>query len=338
MTQGVPAAGVATRGSAPARRLAVMALALGCAWLVVLLLGHLTAPAMAPAPPPARNPFGVGAREAAPVVTGFAGWLLQWQAQFYREMTAAVRALRESGAAVFALAWLGFAYGAFHAAGPGHGKAVISAYILSDDRSAVWRGFGLSLAAALVQAGVAIGLVLALNLVLRATAATMNEATRWIEMASFAAIAAVGLVILWSKAAVLLAALKGEAAACAPGCDHVSAPPPPARSLKATLGVVLAAGARPCAGAILLLVLTAANGLFWAGVAGTLAMALGVALTTGALAMLAVAAKGVALRLASGRGDRAAVVIRALECLAAAFVAVLGLMLMLGYASGLGGA
>jgi nickel/cobalt transporter (NicO) family protein len=316
-----------------------MALALGAALLLLLCLGWLLSPVAAPPPPPTRNPFGVGAREAAPAMTGLAGWLLQWQAQFYRDMTAAVRAVRESGLALPALMWLGFLYGVVHAAGPGHGKAVISAYILADDRSAARRGFALSLAAALVQAAVAIGLVLTLTVVLRATAATMNLTTRWIELASFAGIAAIGLWLLWSKSAVLIGALAGEAAACAPGCGHVTAAPAgSARSWRDTAAVAVAAGARPCAGAILLLVLTASQGLFWAGVAGTLAMALGVALTTGGLAMLAVLAKGVALRLASGRGDRAAIVIRGLECLAAAAVAVLGLMLLAGYASGLGGA
>jgi hypothetical protein len=44
-----------------------------------------------------------------------------------------------------------------------------------------------------------------------------------------------------------------------------------------------------------------------------------------------VAAKHVALRLAAGRGQRAALVIRVLECLAAAFVAALGLVLVSGY-------
>ncbi|MGL4441014.1 MAG: nickel transporter, partial [Bosea sp. (in: a-proteobacteria)] len=91
----------------------------------------------APPPPPVRNPFGVGAREAAPATTGIGALIISWQAQFYRELTATLKLAKESTPALLTLLGLGFGYGVIHAAGPGHGKAVISAYIMSDDRSAI---------------------------------------------------------------------------------------------------------------------------------------------------------------------------------------------------------
>ncbi len=286
----------------------------------------------APQPPPVRNPFGVGPREVAPSANGLGALIIEWQAWFYRKLTSGLNQLKDSPAALPALLGLGFGYGVVHAAGPGHGKAVISAYILADDRSVVWRGFSLSLAAAFVQAFVAIGVVLVFTILLRATALSMNDATRWIEMASFAAVALLGLVILWRKAGVLIAAWRGEEAACAPGCAHDAAMiAPTTGSWRATAGVVLAAGIRPCAGALIVLVFAASQGLLWAGVATTFAMALGTALTTGAIALVAVTAKQLALRLAGGRGQRAAIVVRAFECLAAAFVAVFGGLLLFGY-------
>ncbi len=207
---------------------------------------------------------------------------------------------------------------------------MISAYILSEERSQALRAFALSLSAALVQAAVAIGLVLVLRLILNVTARQMTDATRVIELASFATVALVGLVLLWLKAGVFVAARRGEEAACAPGCAHDVAALPPQRSFGRTASVVVAAGLRPCAGALIVLVFALAQGLFWAGVAATLAMALGVALTTGALALLAVVAKRAALGLAGGRGQRAALAIRGLECLAAAFLAALGALLLFG--------
>jgi ABC-type nickel/cobalt efflux system permease component RcnA len=95
-------------------------------------------------------------------------------------------------------------------------------------------------------------------------------------------------------------------------------------------GVALAAGIRPCAGALVVLVFALSQGLFAAGIAATFAMALGTALTTGAIAALAVFAKALALRAAGGRGMIGAVAIAGLELLAAAFVLVLGLSLLLG--------
>lgn len=313
------------------KQVLVSLIALGVMALAMGLIGAWLAGGAAPPPPP-RNPFGVGPREAAPAATGLGPLIISWQAQFYRELTAALRAVKDSTPALLTLLGLGFGYGVIHAAGPGHGKAVISAYILSDDRSAVWRGFGLSLGAALVQAAIAIGLVLVFTIALKATAPTMNAASRWIEIVSFAAITALGLAVLWRKAGVLIGASRGEAAACAPGCAHdVALPPARPRSWREVIGVVLAAGLRPCAGAIIVLVFSVSQGLLWAGIGATLAMSLGTALTTGVIALIAVVAKRLALGLAGGRGNRAALAVRALECLAAAFVATLGGLLLFGY-------
>ncbi len=95
-------------------------------------------------------------------------------------------------------------------------------------------------------------------------------------------------------------------------------------------GVALAAGIRPCAGALIVLVFALSQGVFAAGIAATFAMALGTALTTGAIAALAVFFKAAALRIAGGRGASGAIAIAGLELLAAAFVLVLGASLLYG--------
>ncbi|HVL70700.1 MAG TPA: nickel transporter [Beijerinckiaceae bacterium] len=320
--------------AAPGSRVALrLALALSAVALVagaLALLAFLLAPA-AP-PPPARNPFGMGLREAAPAPGGFGATLLALQASFFQTLRGAVAALKQSGAAWPTLLGIGFAYGVFHAAGPGHGKAVIAAYVVASER-ALLKAIGLSLAAALVQALVAIGLVAALAAILQAGAAAMTRASAFVEIASFAAVAALGAVLTWRKAGRLvgLSALARDPRATvpAPGCDHVHLPPPEALGrMRDMAGVVLAAGLRPCAGAIVVLVFALAQGLFAAGVAATFALALGTALTTGAIAAVAVFAKRLALCLAGGRGAGGALAVSALELLAAAFVLVLGAALL----------
>lgn len=306
--------------------LALVAAALGLiAWLVALYTP--------PPPPPPRNPFGTALpRESLPSTTGIGALLIAWQSAFYRELTAALKAIRDSGAALPALLWLSFAYGVFHAAGPGHGKAVISGYIIADNRS-LRRGLALSFAAAILQALVAIALVAVLTLVLRATAATMSATTAIIEQGSFVLVALVGLYVLWRKSGALVS-LAGAATQHDPTCDHVHLPGADeiARltSWREMAGIVLAAGLRPCAGALIVLVFANAQGLFWAGVAAAFAMALGTALTTGALAAIAVFFKFTALRFAGGGSLRGARIIAVLEVLAAAFVAVLGAALLFG--------
>jgi nickel/cobalt exporter len=308
---------------------AAIAVVAGASALLVWIL------APAAPPPPARAPFGAALREAAPSVGGMGGAILAIQASFYRSLQAALAGLKESGAALWSLLALGFSYGVFHAAGPGHGKAVIAAYLVASERSLV-RGFSLSLAAALVQALVAILLVSTASVMLQATAATMARATTGVELVSFAAVALLGAVLTWRKAGKLLGVSAPARQGTGPdeACDHVHLPPPDALDTlsrwREMAGVVLAAGIRPCAGALVILVFALSQGLFAAGMAATLAMAIGTALTTGLVAALAVFAKRLALRVAGGRGTRGAVVMAGVELLAAAFVLVLGATLLFG--------
>ena len=81
----------------------------------------------------AQNPFGAPRPSVAePQVGGIVGWLLARQSEFYREISATIRAAKSDGSAVWTLLGISFAYGIFHAAGPGHGKAVISSYLVAN--------------------------------------------------------------------------------------------------------------------------------------------------------------------------------------------------------------
>ena len=292
-------------------------------------------------PTPTRSPFGVGMREVAPspgMLGGLGGWLIAWQSEIFRTLTKAVSNAMQDGNAAWALVSGSFLYGLIHAAGPGHGKMVIASYIVADSRG-MKRGIGLSVAAAFLQAMVAIALVTIMALLLKSTARQVNDVTRLIEMIVFAAIAIAGLFVLWRKAGALMTLSTDPtmASACSPGCGHDHLPTPQEASRISAWRewalVVIAAGARPCMGAIVVLTFAASQGLFLVGALSALAMATGVALATSALALLAVGFKEAALRLASGRSLAGIRAILALECFAAALVAALGLMLMVGISS-----
>ena len=323
------------------RRLAQLGLALAAfaaIGVTVAILVWLFAPPGAA--PPARNPFGMGLREAAPSANAFGRLILHFQGEFFLALKSALGAMKTDPMAGLSLVGIGFAYGIFHAAGPGHGKAVISSYILSSER-ALARGIALSFAAALIQAVVAIGLVSTVFILAGGTAATMSRTANIVELSGFAVVAALGLLMTWRKAGKVLGTLdtaprlEGEC-----GCDHVHLPPADQlerSSLRDMAGIALGAGIRPCAGAILVLVLALSQHLLAAGIAATFAMALGTAITTSVIAALAVYAKRLALSLASGRGTGGAIVVAGLELAAAAFVLVLGLSLLTGIWSGEGG-
>jgi nickel/cobalt transporter (NicO) family protein len=318
------------------------------------------------------RPFEVGGGEGGGGAEGgITGWLLAEQSRLTHLMAAKVHALHADPAAGWGLIGLGLAYGVFHAAGPGHGKALIASYMLANDRS-LRRGAAMALLAALLQAAVAVALVGAAGLVLNATAAEMNEAADRLALASAAGVAAIGLLLVWRKGGAFIAALRrrlegtralasapayqgvewraparslsaaafrtGSSTATATADDCCLLPAPGAMegpfSWRSAAGTVVAAGARPCSGAILILVFALAQGLFAAGVAATFAMAIGTAVTTGALAFLAVFAKSAAMRLAAGEESWAALAARGLEFAAALAVLAFGVLLMLGARAG----
>ncbi len=155
----------------------------------------------------AQNPFGGPRPPVEPQANGIIGWLLAKQAEYYREMSSTIRAAKSDGSAVWSLLGLSFAYGIFHAAGPGHGKAVISSYLVANEETAR-RGIVLSFVSALMQALVAVVLVGLGAWILNATAKTMCSAERVVEIASYVLIAAFGARLVWSKGAGFVRAIR----------------------------------------------------------------------------------------------------------------------------------
>lgn len=151
----------------------------------------------------AAHPFGVPERTVGPAgpdfMRSFFAYVSYWQSHFYRQLTGAVRVWQEEGGIGWLLIGLSFAYGVFHALGPGHGKAVIASYVVAN-RQTARNGAVLALVASLVQALVAIVLVTVLALILNVTANVMNDATRWLEIIAYGMVVLLGCVLVWRKA------------------------------------------------------------------------------------------------------------------------------------------
>ncbi|MDR6658821.1 nickel/cobalt exporter [Tardiphaga robiniae] len=172
----------------------------------------------------AQNPFGAPKGVPDSQVGGIIGWLLTKQSEFYRAMSATIRAAKSDGSAVWTLLAISFAYGIFHAAGPGHGKAVISSYLVANEETAK-RGIALSFVSALMQALVAVLIVGIGAWLLNVTAKTMCSTERWVEIASYGLIAAFGARLVWSKGRGFVRALRPSLPAAGPqlAMAHASA-------------------------------------------------------------------------------------------------------------------
>jgi ABC-type nickel/cobalt efflux system permease component RcnA len=158
----------------------------------------------------AQSSLGIGTNDAMPASTGLFAHQLAWinlkQQEFYRALAGAMKAMRQDGSKLWLLVGLSFLYGIFHAAGPGHGKAVISSYMVANE-VALKRGILLSFISAFLQAFTAIAVMLAAFFVLRGTAVSMTDAAWFLEIASYFFVTAFGAWLLWRKAAPLLPGL-----------------------------------------------------------------------------------------------------------------------------------
>ena len=286
---------------------------------------------VAPAPPSAFGPASAPLRTSGPLGR-LSAWVFEQQQKLQRLLAASVKRLKTddpmSGA--FVLVALSFLYGVLHAVGPGHGKAIISSYVVANEET-VRRGVLISFIAAGLQALTAIALVGVLLIGLNATGLQVNAWSNYLESVSYALIAGVGLYLLATQLARLWRSWRRAPASHGAGghshhdhdrdhhnhdhlhhahhthvpgeacdhCDHIV----DARKLagpfswRKVMAVVFSVGVRPCTGAILVLVFALSQGMFWAGVTATFAMALGTAITVAALATLALGSRELALKL-----------------------------------------
>ncbi|MFO1091374.1 MAG: nickel/cobalt transporter [Hyphomicrobiales bacterium] len=371
------------------------------AFLLLMLVTFAIAPAIAQtAAPPAQPAAPVIDRskllvqprnDAVPAFTADpAGWVMARQKQFYSAMSGELRQIRQGSpmTATLMLMGLSFAYGVLHAAGPGHGKAVVSAWLLGNNQE-LHRGVQIAFLSAFVQAMVAIGLISILMMTVGAASAVAQNAAKYLEALSFLAISGMGVWLAWqalrqrfgddampAHAHAHHHSSHGHAHATHPahhhrhaddghthhhvhhhqahdhahdhahehvhdddcGCGHAHMPA--ARELdgdwswRRAWTLALAVGIRPCTGAILVLLFSSAAGLYWAGVASTLVMGLGTAITVSALAALAVGSRKLALRYASRNSAWLDWTAFGLKFAAGIAIVILGFLLFWGSLSG----
>jgi len=302
---------------------------------------------VAPGPPSAFAPPQAAPFQAPGPLGRVFAWVFDKQQSLQRTLAVSVRSLKSDplGGAI-TLALLSFVYGVLHAVGPGHGKTIISSYVVANEET-LRRGVIISFIAAGLQALSAVVLVGVLLIALGASGLQVNAWSNQLESISYAMIALVGLYLLagqlrgvwrrWQQHAPVTVVADRDTHGLsdrhhhhvhhdhyhhshkghdhhdhAPGeaCDHMVDVRQLAGpfSWRKVMAVVFSVGIRPCTGAILVLVFALTQGLFLAGVAATFAMALGTAITVAALATLALGSRELALKLGSANSAWASMV------------------------------
>ncbi|UCI09181.1 nickel/cobalt transporter [Mesorhizobium sp. B1-1-8] len=172
----------------------------------------------------AQSSLGIGTNDGmAPSTSGPFAHILMWinlrQQEFYHSLATAMKAMRQDGSKLWLLIGLSFAYGIFHAAGPGHGKAVISSYMVANE-VALRRGIMLSFVSALLQGLMAVVVMMLAYFVLRGTALSMTDATWFLEIASYVLVTLFGAWLLWRKAGPAVLRLFGPRPAYSLSAAH----------------------------------------------------------------------------------------------------------------------
>lgn len=281
------------------------------------------------------------------------------QQRLHRSLAGAIRTLKEEGSvtAAWALIALSFLYGLFHAAGPGHGKAVLSAYLVTQP-TALKRSLLLAAASSFMQGVTAIVVVTGIIVIFGLALRTSGVIVQWLEAASFALVAVVGLWLVWRSAKALAPRFgfslgsaghahhhhhghshehdhghshdddHGHDHEHGPDCGHTHFPTPAesmnAGSLREMVGIVLSIGIRPCSGAILVLVFAQVLGMTFAGIAAVLAMSAGTAIAVAAIALAAVGLRDGAWALTRLDNERVEVAMHSFAILGGLLLLLMG--------------
>lgn len=239
---------------------------------------------------------------------------VSWQKNLHQQMTGLLQRVAQQPHQT-GLALLGFSllYGILHALGPGHGKVVIATF-LATHPVRLKTSLQLTLAAAIVQGLVAVGLVTLMLVILQASSRQLHLSSYWLEKGSYGLVAGLGVWLCWRALRQLLRLQRRNGALhihqlrpldhqhdehC--GCGHQHLPDQQqlarATGWKTSLLVVLSMGLRPCSGAIMMLLFSRVIGVYGWGVLSALAMALGTALTVSMMALLVHSSRALAMRL-----------------------------------------
>ena len=239
----------------------------------------------------------IGALVFSDGVAELARYSADYQRQIQQSLSTALRDIQSGSGSValWTLVAVCFGYGVVHTLGPGHGKAVVVAYFLDSTKprawiegifAGAWIAFTHTLAALLLAGALkmfyAVGLLGALREV------------RNVEILSYVLILLVGFWRLWAG---LTGRLHEHAHGAGHDHGHHHEHAAPRRTIAGWL-LLTAAGIAPCAGALVVILLSVALGVLWAGVIGVVAIALGMAITLAAIGM----ASMVAHRLIIGDG------------------------------------
>lgn len=290
---------------------------------VVVMALWVAAPAWAQnpfAPPPgggssAARPAPPGAAVEGGSVPSFlrpvADRIAAMQRELNRTISREMRAVRESGSpkALLVVTGIAFLYGVLHAAGPGHGKLVVSSFFLARE-SRVVGGVLAGFAISFLQAFTSIVLVALLAVVLGGPGLDVLGRSVWVEAFSYGLIVLIGV-------AIAVSAVRGH--------HHHEED-----GRRTSLGLIVAAGLTPCASALIIMLFALTHGVLLVGIVATLIMAIGMGITVSLVGIATILGRRTLMVALPGNERTRTRVATGLTATGGALIAIFGSLLLAG--------
>ena len=259
------------------------------------------------------------------VTSGFSAFLFNAMAPIQKTLNESLASITRSLQGSRSLAGLLFVmfvslvYGMFHAAGPGHGKTIVSSFFLANDAK-LRHSIAIGYMIAVVHALAALAVVLILYYLIRGLFSVgIEQADHYIQLATFGIIAILGAVMLVGR-------IRGKA-----HHHHLHAEEGTRNlSMRSLLGIAVPAGAIPCPGAVAVILFALSLHMLGVSVLSVIAISVGMGTTiavTGAIVILA--KRGVMMAATGGHEERGSVLRRIIEIGGAAILFLFGLVLFL---------
>jgi len=238
-------------------------------------------------------------------------------------ITRSLQGSRSLGGLLFVVL-ISLAYGMFHAAGPGHGKTIVSSYFLANNAK-IRHSVAIGYLIAAVHSLAALSIVLVLYYLIRGIfSANIEVANHWIQLVTFAVIAVLGAFMLVGR-------IRGRhhhlhLHAHEPDEERGSAP---GITMKSLVGIAVPAGVIPCPGAVAVTLFALSLNMLAVSVLSVVSISVGMGITISVTGAIVILAKQGALRAAAGHGERGSRLRRVVEVGGAALMFLFGLVFFL---------
>jgi nickel/cobalt transporter (NicO) family protein len=277
------------------------------------------------------NPFT--AQDSRPRSEGFLrGMTSGLEAFFVNAMAPIQKSLNESLAAItrslqgsrslsglLFVMLISLVYGMFHAAGPGHGKTIVSSFFLANEAK-LRHSIAIGYLIAVVHALAALAVVLILYYIIRGLFSVgIEQADHYIQLVTFGIIAVLGAVMLVGR-------IRGTAHHHHMHAEEVRG----GITMRKLVGIAVPAGVIPCPGAVAVILFALSLHMVGVSVLSVVFISIGMGVTisvTGAIVILA--KRGAVKVLAGGHEERESLLRRIVEIGGAGILFLFGLVLFL---------